>query len=443
MLIDSIKMGFSDLKKRKFRTALTVLSIAIGTMLLIVMFGLGEGVQKNLEEQTKQFSNNKVITVVNRDPSKEITAADGKPTSEQGREKKIDASAVESIKKIKGVSAVTAQIDSKISTVKIGDKTGKQVSFVGRDANYTIFSQSVIDKVSSKNKTNFEPIVAGKTLDKSNTNSILIGQRYLEKMGITDINSVVGKNIELKLEIPTIEGSKVKEPLVINAKIGGIINKNYGDEGYQILAPVNMAAKVQEYTTGEKDYLNKKGYTKLSVECKDMSDVATVNDNINKKLIYGTYANIERSDTLGSTIAVVKGILIIAGVIVLLVSSIGVINTMTMTVYEKTKSIGIMKAQGASKKHINTMFLAQAGILGLLGGIVGSVIAVIASFGLDKFVIDQLKSNGSSEIEKLFYTPIWAILMAIGFSILVCLIAGILPARRASKLNPVDSLRYE
>jgi putative ABC transport system permease protein len=114
-----------------------------------------------------------------------------------------------------------------------------------------------------------------------------------------------------------------------------------------------------------------------------------------------------------------------------------------MTVYEKTKSIGIMKAQGASRKHINVMFLVQAGVLGLLGGIVGSILAVIASFSLDKFVIAQLKSKGENTIEKLFYTPLWAILMAIGFSILVCLIAGILPARRAAKLNPVDSLRYE
>jgi len=443
MLIDSIKMGFSDLKKRKFRTALTAFSIAIGTMLLIVMFGLGEGVQKNLEQQMKQFSNNKVITVINREPSKETTTAEGKTSHEEGKYKKIDAAAAEAIKKIEGVKDVVAQLDSKVSKVKIGDKTGKLVSLIGRDANYTVFSQATIDGVKSKHKSDYEPIVAGKSLDKNDTNSVLIGQRYLEKMGITDIKSVIGKDIELIIELPALEGEQAKEPFVLKTKISGVVNKNYGNEGYQIIAPPAMVGKVQEYCTGEKDYFNKKGYNSIEVECKDMTDVAKVNDNINKKLVYGTYANLDRSDSLGSTMAVIKGILIAAGVIVLLVSAIGVINTMTMIVYEKTKSIGIMKAQGASKKHINAMFLVQAGVLGFIGGIVGTVLALIASLGLDHYVIGQLKAKGITEIEKLFYTPLWAILMAIGFSILVCLIAGILPARRAAKLNPVDSLRYE
>ena len=443
MLIDSIKMGFSDLKKRKFRTALTSFSIAIGTMLLIVMFGLGEGVQKNLDDQMKQFSNNKVITVVNQEPSKEAKTADGKNSREEGKYKKIDGAAVEAIKKIDGVKDVTAQIDSKLTKVIIENKTGKQVSLIGRDANYTIFSQATIDSVKSKHKSDYEPISAGKNLDKNDTNSVLIGQRYLEKMGITDIKSVIGKNIELVVELPNLEGEQAKEPLVIKSTITGVINKNYGNEGYQIVAPVALAAKIQEYYTGEKDYLNTKGYPTVTVACKDLTDVAKVNDNINKKLVYGTYANLDRSDSLGNAMAVIKGILIAAGVIVLLVSAIGVINTMTMIVYEKTKSIGIMKAQGASRKHINIMFLVQAGVLGFIGGIIGTILALIASLGLDHFVIGQLKSKGVSEIEKLFYTPLWAILMAIGFSILVCLIAGILPARRAAKLNPVDSLRYE
>ncbi len=386
MIIDSIRMGFSDLKKRKFRTALTAVSIAIGTMLLIVMFGLGEGIQKYLQEQMKQFSNNKIITVVNREPGKDVTSSDGRITHEQGKDKKIDSSTIETIKKIDGVSEVEAKIDSKISKVKIDDKTGKQITIVGMDTNHTIFNQAEIDKVKSKNKTNYEPIVAGKSLDKNDVNSIIIGQRYIEKMGFTDISSVVGKDIELIVESPNAEGEEAKAPLVIKGKIAGVVNKNYGDEGYQIIAPAAMAGKILEYYTGEKDYLDKKGYTTLTVNCKEISDVAKVNENINKNLGYGTWANLESSDSIGSSVTIIRGILIVAGVIVLLVSAIGVINTMTMTVYEKTKSIGIMKAQGASKKHINLMFLVQSGVIGFIGGVVGSILAVIASIGLDKFV---------------------------------------------------------
>ena len=447
MLIDSIKMGFSDLKKRKFRTILTAFSIAIGTMLLIVMFGLGEGVQKIYEDNIEKSEHFKIITVVNREPGKEAKDSDGNLNFEDGKDKKINKDTLESINKIDGVKGIVAETSSQITEAKIGDKVGTKATIIGRDVNYTIFNEALINKVKNNNKKNNkdnnEPIIAGKNLEKGDINSVLVGEKYLEKMGIKDYDSLIGKEIELVVDLPKVEGSINKEPFIIKAKIAGIINGDY-EESYKIIGSVELVSKFQEYYTGEKDYFNKNGYSSLSVECNTLEDVKKVNDEINTKLVYGTFASTDRSEDMNKIFSVVKGIFVAAGIIVLLVSAIGVVNTMTMTVYEKTKSIGIMKAQGASRGHINVMFLAQSGVLGFLGGILGSILAVVAAKGLDKFVIEQLAKKGAADsIEKLFYTPIWAILASIGFSILVCLIAGIVPAKRAGKLNPVDSLRYE
>lgn len=446
MLIDSIKMGFSDLRKRKFRTALTASSIAIGTMLLIVMFGLGEGIQKIYNDNVSSFSGFKTVTVTNREEAKAIKDANGKVTAyESGNEKKIDRATIDKIKSIDGVKSVVVSNESKFTNTKIQDKTGKKVNIIGFDLENTIFTQSDIDSVKStkkkSNKESDEPIVAGNTLAKGSNSEVLVGQKYLDKIGITDYKSVVGKEIELRVELPKIENIEVKAPLSVKAKIAGVVNSNYSLSS-GLVASSEFVAKIQEYYLEESDYLNKNGYSTVSIECKDLEVVNKVNDEV-KKLGYETFAQTSNADQMNQMLTVAKAIFAAAGVIVLLVSAIGVINTMTMSVYEKTKSIGIMKAQGASRGHINIMFVVQSGVLGFIGGVVGSILALIASLGLNKFVIAQLAKKGVEDITKLFSIPVWAVLAAIGFSVLICLIAGIVPARRAAKLNPVDSLRYE
>lgn len=446
MLIDSIKMGFNDLGKRKIRTALTTFSIAIGTMLLIVMFGLGEGVQKVYNDNVNSLSSFKTVKVYNREEPTVTKDARGNIASQQaGKEKMIDRATLDKIKSMDGVQSIVAGNRSSLTEVKIDGKTGKKVELLGMDLENIIFTESDINEVKSTkkkpNRDNDEPIIAGKILSKENNSEVLVGQKYLEKMGISDYKSVVGKEIELKVEFPKIQGIETKAPFVMKSKIAGVVNSNYGERS-NIIASAELLSKIQDYCLEESNYLNKKGYSSVIVECKNLDAVKKINDEI-KKLGYEVNAQTGGADEMSKILSVAKLMAAAAGIIVLLVSAIGVINTMTMAVYEKIKSIGIMKAQGASRRHINTMFVVQSGVLGFIGGVVGSVLALIVSFGLNKFVVAQLSKKGVEEITKLFYTPVWAILAAIGFSVFICLIAGIVPARRAAKLNPVDSLRYE
>jgi ABC-type antimicrobial peptide transport system permease subunit len=142
--------------------------------------------------------------------------------------------------------------------------------------------------------------------------------------------------------------------------------------------------------------------------------------------------------TSGLTIA-----LIIFGSISALVASIGIINTMIMSIYEQTREIGIIKAIGASNTQVLVIFLIQSGLIGLIGGVIGLSITFLLMQVSDPFIVDVLKEQGFTAIEKFFYfQPLNAFYITLG-SILVGVLAGIYPAMKAARLDPVKALRYE
>jgi len=238
-----------------------------------------------------------------------------------------------------------------------------------------------------------------------------------------------------------MQGIKEKEPLVIKAKVAGVVNRGYQPGNNAVITSDETAAKIQEYYMGTKDYLGAKGYDNVYVEAKTIKDIAKVNKQI-KKMGYVTEASEGGADQMNSILTIVKVLLIAAGIIVLLVASIGVINTMSMAVHEKTKSIGIMKAQGASKKNIRSMFIVQSGSLGFVGSAVGSIIALIAA-AIGNQVIIANKIGGIEEGMTLIDIRISTVIFTIIFTVAVAMVAGLVPAGKAAKLNPVDSLRCE
>lgn len=435
-LSDCIKMAFSDLNRRKLRTILTSFGIAIGALLVILMSGLGNGIQTISKNQIAQMDTYRIITVTPKEKvSKDVT-----------KDKKIDINTLNKLKSISNVSEVSASISTTATSVTLGNKSEKKVSVSGSNLDFPIFSDADINTVKNNNDklTKYgtaNPIIAGTTLTKSNSDSVLIGSLLLKHLGISDYKSAIGKTISITASFPHIEGIPEKQPLVITAKIAGVVNNAYSLGGYTLVTSDTTAAKIEEYYLGDSNYIADKGYDNVSVECKTMADVNAVNAEITK-LGYVTNSEGSYADEMNSMLTILKVLLTAAGVIVLLVASIGVINTMSMSVYEKTKSIGIMKAEGASKKDIRRMFVVQSGSLGFVGSLIGSIIALIAGTIADKLLIAYKVGNlepGMNIIEIHISTIVFTII----FTIVVAMLAGILPARKAAKLNPVDSLRFE
>jgi len=142
-------------------------------------------------------------------------------------------------------------------------------------------------------------------------------------------------------------------------------------------------------------------------------------------------------DTLTNILGVVQGIVVGLASIALLVGGIGIMNTMYMAINERTQEIGVLKAIGASKKQIRTLFLLESGLIGLIGGIIGVMIGI----GISEIAVYTATEFSTVTITR-GYTPS-LIFGALTFSTLLGLLSGYLPSRKASNLDPADALRYE
>ena len=241
-LIDCIKMAFSDLNKRKMRTILTSFGIAIGTMLVILMSGLGQGIQTISNDQVKQMDSLKVINVQPKENS----------VKNQGKYKKIDVASLNKFKSIKGVSKVLAAIDTTATEVSIGNKSGKKISIHGSNLNFPIFTNAEKTELNSDKKKlkkygSSEEIIAGSTINKNDNSSVLIGKSLLTKLGIKDYKSIIGKNIDITVSFPKIDGIAEKLPLILHLKVAGVVNNAYDLGKYTVTTSDETAAQIQEY----------------------------------------------------------------------------------------------------------------------------------------------------------------------------------------------------
>jgi putative ABC transport system permease protein len=182
-------------------------------------------------------------------------------------------------------------------------------------------------------------------------------------------------------------------------------------------------------------------YSSVSVRVKNPAEVQVVEDAI-KKMGFNTFSILDASNSLRQVFRVLFAFLGIFGSLALTVASIGIVNTLVMAILERRREIGIMKAIGASDADVKKLFFAEAGAMGILGGIVGVVlgwaIGQIINFGTNLWLKSQ-----SLPTEHFWAVPLWLVVFSIVFSLLVSLVSGLYPAARAARLDPVQALRYE
>jgi len=182
-------------------------------------------------------------------------------------------------------------------------------------------------------------------------------------------------------------------------------------------------------------------YTSLSVRVGNPNQVPVVEDAI-KKMGFSAFSIVDATRSMRQFFAVLDVFLAIFGSLALAVASIGIVNTLVMAILERRREIGIMKAVGASDADVRGLFFAEAGAMGLVGGLVGValgwVIGRLINFGTNIYLERQHFPPA-----QIWSVPLWLVLSAIAFSIVVSLLSGLYPAARAARLDPVQALRYE
>ena len=396
---DLLKLSTRMFKARTGRTVLTILGMGIGIGAILFLVGLGYGLQEVLL---------KTITT-----SDSLLALDVSADKEKGS--KLNSEAVRNIESQDGVADIVPIHDVQVQ-IKIEDISADGAAVVSKPA---------LLKLEGKK------IIAGSDNFEENPHEIVISSAFSNLLNLPP-EDLKGKSVNFSLFLPSGENTgeaaseKLERKTVDSAyKIGGVI------ENEELSFYVSGA--------GLEHLFSKIEYSRLKVKCRS-SDVL---DGVKEKLIGNNFLVSSLSDTVkevNKMFRVVKIILALFGLVALLVSAIGMFNTMTVSLLERTKEIGIMKSIGASDKDILFIFLIESTIMGFLGGLSGIVLGIF--FGKSaNLILNTVARKMGGQALSLFYFPAWFLLFIIGFSILIGFLTGLVPARRASVIDPLDALR--
>lgn len=423
---DFIKMGLKNLSRRKLRTSLTVLGVVIGTFSIVVMMSLGIAMTKSFDEQIMQMGSLTTINV-----NKYYYADTGETDNWQpGQQKELDDNLVSRLKEIPHVKAVTPL--EYMSVRFISGKYEAWATLCGIDTSAFSYFE-------------FPGLEEGRYLEVNDTDALLYSAYstyfYNSKGGRNQEDAVDIMNDRIKMTFSG-EYPEGAVPKYYTAKFVGKMEESSGDKNGYVYVNIDQIKKWKKELkkAGVKTYEDE-GYSTIWVSVDDVKYVEEVQDAI-KAMEYGTYSLADMVKPMQETSNTLQLILGGIGAISMLVSAIGIANTMVMAIYERTKEIGVMKVLGCLISDIKKLFLFEASMIGLIGGAIGVGLSYLASFFMNKYSgqIGGAIGIGSSG-SKISVIPVWLVISALAFAMLVGIISGYYPAKRATKIKAIEALR--
>lgn len=395
-IFETVNLSLTSILSNRLRSFLTVLGIVIGVTSVILLISLVSGLKSFITDQISSLGSNVMFVI----PGK-IGGGRGPGGIQTNRLTLYDAVSLRG--KLLDQAEVSAAIQ-KTTTVSLGNKSDKNVTVVGVEASYTKILKNI-------------NIVEGRYFTSSEADS---GKRVV----------VIGPTVKDKL----FNGSEVlgKSIMVgkLNYRIIGVIDKRGSNLGIDLdnFAIIPLISAQKQF--GEDKIHN------ILISANNSEDVNKVQQEVikilSKRLSEDDFTVQTQEQTL-STVSTITNVLTLAlggiAAISLIVGGIGIMNIMLVSVTERTREIGLRKALGAKSSDIRNQFLIEAVTLSGVGGVVG----ILLGFG-----ISQLANNFIST-----QVPLWSVALSFGFSMLVGVIFGVAPAIRASRLDPIQALRYE
>ncbi len=405
MIKDYLQISFEAFKSRKLRTALTLLGVFIGIALLITLMSLGTGLENFITDQFEQMGSDKIMV----SPGSSLLG--GTVEGIELTEKDLQV-----IERLDGIKATTAAL-VKISPVKHKEETV-----------YTWVLGSPMDEQSIElleSMASGWEIEHGRQLTEDDTGKIAVG------IDVATDDKLFENSVKLGSKL-MIEGKEF-EVAGIYSRIG-----NPQDDS-QIYMPIDVARDL--FDEPEK-------FDMILAQTKDGEDVDQVSEEAKRELRktrdvdegeedFTIQTSEQLLESFGTILAVIQAVLIGLATISLLVGGIGIANTMYAAILERTKEIGIMKAIGATTSDITILFVLESGMIGLGAGIIGVAIGALISLGIQY----AIHMAGYSMLN--VNLSVTLLLGGLAFAFVFGVVSGLIPAIKASKMNPVDSLRYE
>ncbi|MBT3690127.1 ABC transporter permease [bacterium] len=398
-IADIIYLSVRSFKTKRLRTALTILGVGVGISAVLFLVSLGYGLQNLILTQ---------ITSEDSLLSLDVSAGSSGLIS-------LDQTSLDKFASVENVNEVSA-MSNLSGQLTLDEITGDAVVYV-------------IDE-SFLRLSGVKPQY-GESFSDSNEPEIIISSIGAQLFDFEDPGDIIGKEIEITLFISTITEEEVEEVEVITLeqkfKVTGVISDE--NSNYFFLPKTLIGDVVIEE------------FDQIKVKVSDGDYLEEVRNEIIEAgfLVTSLTDTIDQAKKIFKIIQIILGLF---GLVALAVSAIGMFNTMTITLLERTNEIGIMRAIGVTKKDIIMLFLFESMVIGFLGGLSGIILGILSG-EIFNLVLNVFAKNLGSQALDLFYYPFWFILFIIIFSTIIGFLTGIYPSKRAGNLNPLDALRYK
>ncbi|MEP6568416.1 MAG: FtsX-like permease family protein [Acidobacteriota bacterium] len=491
-LLDILKLALRNLRQAKLRAILTTMGVIVGVAVIVTMVSFGLGLQQNMLSRFKALDLFNEIQVFGRSigdlvsvrAQSNSTRSENGPGDRRSRLKPdaqptriLDDAAIAEIAKIPGVAYVEPSL---MIFTYVRTNGHSQVESIGGTS---------VPNANSR----FKEFIAGQMISALNADEAVVNDTFASDFGFKKPEDAIGTTLEfLAANEPAKDSSKPSEaetapptffglPLEENIssdaendalvakkfRIVGVLNNQVkegaGQGGVRGLfpgahiyiplpaarqwsidhrGPMNQVALALARESGSLGNSESEGYDSAIVRVNDPLALTEVRKRL-KELGFASFSIVDQLEQFRTVFLIIDSVLGLLGGISLLVASFGIANTMIMSILERTREIGIMKAIGAEDREIKLIFFVEAAVLGLFGGVIG----VFAAWAIDaianrlayRFI---LKPQGASFVD-FFSLPPWLSLGAILFALVVSILAALYPAARAARIDPVRALRHD
>jgi putative ABC transport system permease protein len=391
-----VSIAVSNLLHKKLRSGLTIFGIAIGIGAIFFLLSFGIGLQRLVTTEVIGNQSIKTIDVVARN-SKIISLNDATTT--------------------------------RISNIPNVESIGRSYFYPGSFKISNSESDSIIYGIDTNyEKLTYLNIVAGESLEVSNEqNPILVNKAALESIGASnDLNQVIGKSIETI--VPLTKEDVSQKEIRQEFTIVGVMDSGSGAEVF-LDAAVFKNVGIPSYS-------------QVKVGARDVDDVAQIRTQIESQG-FETTSPADTLDEINNVFRFMNFILVGFGAIGMIVAVLGMFNTLTISLLERTKEIGLMVALGARSVDMKRLFIIEALLLSLVGSIAGIFGAYLHGRVVNIIMNVFASRRGVADSFELFAYPPLLVLGTIIFMTFIGLLVVLLPARRAQRINPIDALRRE
>jgi putative ABC transport system permease protein len=472
-LTDMIVLGFDNLRRTKLRTTLTTLGVIIGIGALASMVSFGTGMQKNITQAFKDSDLFTSLFITAKEIDLESIAeggAEAMAAAVSGEAVSLTDSTVQAILDIPGVDIAFPEISFPVKVRIDGHETRTRLQALpARMGSYKPFSDLMAGEYFKDDSTGVA-VVRWRTLKGMD---IVVGESddadgpapedSADGVWRVSADSLIGQRIEVvsavldpsKIDLGSVSAllGMREAPFsesVTELTIGGIIKRqsNFSDSKFAggVFVPVRVGQRIPRLGFSTVwELLGSEGeggtYNSIYARVKRIGDMDAVRDRLEDMGLNVVSISDELKE-IRKAFLIVDSILGAVGTIALIVAALGIANTMVMSILERTREIGIMKAIGASEGEVRMIFFVEAATIGIIGAIFGLILGWLVTRVANLVVNAHLMPEGEMPVD-MFYFPLWLILGAVAFSVIISLMAGLYPATRAARVDPVEALRHD